>query len=75
MPTLYTAGSWKITMYAGDHNPPHFHIVTRDRMEAQLEIATLAVLKGDVRATVLRAALAWATKNRALLERTWIEMH
>ncbi len=63
MPTLYAAGSWKITMYAGDHNPPHFHIVTRDRTEAQVEIATMAVLRGDVRTTVLKAALVWATKN------------
>lgn len=75
MPTLYSAGAWKITMYAGDHNPPHFHIVTRDRMEAQVAIATLIVLKGEVRANVLKAALAWAAKNRALLEQTWAEMH
>lgn len=75
MPTLYSGGSWKITMYAGDHNPPHFHIVTRDRTEAQVAIATLAVLKGEVRANVLKAALAWAAKTRALLEQTWIEMH
>ncbi|HEY4124259.1 MAG TPA: DUF4160 domain-containing protein [Rhizomicrobium sp.] len=75
MPTLYAAGSWKITMYAGDHNPPHFHIVTRERTEAQVAIATLTVLRGNVRASVLRAALTWAAKNRSLLERTWDEMH
>jgi len=75
VPTLYSAGAWKITMYAGGHNPPHFHVVTRDRMEAQVMIATLTVLRGEVRANVLKAALAWAAKNRSLLERTWIELH
>jgi hypothetical protein len=75
VPTLFSTGSWKITMYAGDHNPPHFHIVTRDRMEAQVALATLIVLRGGVRANVLKAALAWAAKNRALLERAWAEMH
>jgi len=30
MPTLLDRRSWKITMYFGDHNPPHFHIVTKN---------------------------------------------
>jgi hypothetical protein len=49
--------------------------VTRDRTEAQIAISTLSILRGEVRANVLKAALAWAAKNRALLERTWAEMH
>jgi len=74
MPTLFSAGSWKITMYAADHNPPHFHIVTCDRAEAQIAIATLTIIRGEVRANVLKAALAWAAKNRGLLMTTWNEL-
>ena len=74
MPTLYSAGVWKITMYAADHNPPHFHIVTCDRAEAQIAIATLTIIRGEVRANVLKAALAWAAKNRGLLMTTWNEL-
>ncbi len=75
MPTPYAAGSWKITMYAGDHNPPHFHIVIRERTEAQVAMATLTVPWRNIRASVLKAALVWAAKNRSLPERTWNEMH
>ena len=75
MPRLQLFSATEIAMFFADHNPPHFHIVTRDRTEAQVALATLTVLKGEVRANVLKAALVWAAKNRALLERTWAEMH
>jgi len=48
MPTLLDRRSWKITMYFGDHNPPHFHIVTKTGQEAQIAIATLTVMAGEV---------------------------
>jgi len=73
MPTLLDKRSWKITMYFGDHNPPHFHIVTRGGGEAQVEIATLALLAGEVDARILAAAREWAVERKEFLFAKWEE--
>lgn len=44
MPTLYRQGNWKITMYFRDHPPPHFHVVTSSREEAQVAIRDLELI-------------------------------
>jgi Domain of unknown function (DUF4160) len=71
MPTLYRTANWKIAMYAGDHLPPHFHVLMRDGREVQIEIATLVVMAGAVPPPVLRTALGWAERNRPLLGAEW----
>lgn len=71
MPTLYRTANWKIAMYAGDHLPPHFHVLMRDGREAQIEIANLAVMAGAVAPRVLRAALDWAERNQSMLATEW----
>jgi hypothetical protein len=73
MPTLLDRKSWKITMYFGDHNPPHFHIVARTGQEAQIEIATLTVMAGAVEKRVLDAALEWAAGRQIFLLGKWRE--
>lgn len=75
MPTIYTGHGWKITMYYRDHEPPHFHIVTRDRRETQIRIEDLTVIIGDVQQKIVREALSWAAKNRAILLEKWQELH
>lgn len=74
MPTIKNFGGFRITMYFEDHNPPHFHIVSPTQ-EAVVEIATLTVMAGTMSATRLRAALAWASDNKELLERKWNDLH
>lgn len=74
MPTIRNFGGCKITMYFEDHNPPHFHVVSRTQ-EAVVEIATLTVLAGTMTRAKLSAALAWAADNKALLMRKWDEFH
>jgi len=71
MPTIYRTANWRIAMYAGDHLPPHFHILTRDGHEAQVEIATLTLMAGAVTPRILRAALDWAGEHRPLLAAEW----
>ncbi len=41
MPTLARLAQSTITMYAGDHLPPHFHVRMNDGREALVELATL----------------------------------
>ena len=75
MPALYTAEGWKITMYFRDHAPPHFHVMTRDRREAQIRISDLAVMAGHVPGATLAAAREWAAANKPVLMAKWDELH
>lgn len=62
-------------MYAGDHNPPHFHVLANDGAEAWVELATLTVIWGTVNRAALKEALAWASQNAALLAAKWKELN
>ena len=74
MPTIKNFGAFRITMYFEDHNPPHFHIVSPDD-EAIVEIETLTVIAGTIRAAYLNEAIEWARENKEALERKWDELH
>lgn len=75
MATLVRLAKSRLTMYAGDHNPPHFHVLANDGSEALIELASLRVIDGSVRPAVLREALAWANQNAALLAKRWKELN
>lgn len=75
MPTIHRGDGWKITMYYRDHEPPHFHIVTRDNREAQIRIEDLTVMIGDVPSKTVREAAVWASKNKSILLAKWTEFH
>lgn len=75
MATLIRLPKSKLTMYAGDHNPPHFHVLANDGSEALIDLASLRVIDGTVRPAVLKEALAWASQNVALLATKWKELN
>jgi hypothetical protein len=70
MPTLVVLGNVKIQMFALDHRPPHFHVVTPDG-EAVLAIEDLQVMRGFLRPRDLRLVVSWARLNKARLEDEW----
>lgn len=72
MPTIKDFGSFKITMYFGDENPPHFHVIAVDDA-ARIDIRTLEITKGSLPAKVAREAREWAVENRDLLLAKWNE--
>ena len=74
IPTIKDFGAFKITMYFGDHNPPHFHIIGAG-YRASVRIADQAVMatKGKLPPRVLMRARRWAADKRAALEAIWIE--
>ena len=74
MPTLYRTANWKITMYFGDHRPPHFHIVMKDGREALVALDSLEVIEGAVSSAALKAARKWGGANASLLSATWQQM-
>ncbi len=75
MATLARLTKSKLTMYAGDHNPPHFHVLANDGSEALIDLKSLRVISGGVRAAVAKEMLAWASGNVALLAATWKELN
>lgn len=75
MATLIRLPKSKLTMYAGDHNPPHFHVLANDGSEALIDLASLRVIDGTVRPAVFKEALAWASQNVALLATKWKELN
>jgi len=62
MPTVKRFPHCKITVYMGDHNPPHFHIVG-------VEIATMKVIRGN--ASAAKEALQWAAANVSEIQSEW----
>jgi hypothetical protein len=59
-----------ITMYYRDHEPPHFHAVYGEH-QAQIVIATLEPLFGELPSRALRLVREWAELHRAELEANW----
>ena len=70
MPTLVRLGNVLIRMFAEDHAPPHFHVVTPDH-EAMVRIDDLQVYAGSIDRKSLSIAIAWAAQNIELLENEW----
>ncbi|MGR6431095.1 DUF4160 domain-containing protein [Rhizobium sp. PAMB 3174] len=70
MPTLVRIGNIVIRMFADDHHPPHFHIVTPDHHGA-VRIADFVMIAGEMDRKSLQIALAWADENRTVLEGEW----
>jgi len=72
MPTIRRFANCKITMYADDHLPPHFHIEGRD-FRAVVEIETLSIRAGEVRRAA--EAMEWAASNIDVLRAEWARLN
>ena len=70
MPTVAIVDGVKIQFFAREHPPPHFHAVIAEH-RAQIEIASLRILKGRLPPAKLRAVIAWAATRREALEQAW----
>ncbi len=62
-----------ITMYFNDHPPPHFHVRFQD-FRAQINIATLAVLEGDLPPKELWLVQYWAREHQKELLQNWNDL-
>lgn len=70
MPTIVILGNVAIRMFANDHNPPHFHVVTSERQAAVL-LSDLSLMAGSMDRKNLAIALDWAARNKEVLDREW----
>ena len=72
MPTVRRFDNCKVSIYADDHMPPHFHIEGRG-FRVIVEIETMAVRAGDVRRAP--QAMGWARDNITLLRAEWMRFN
>jgi hypothetical protein len=72
MPTIRRFANCKISIYADDHLPPHFHIEGRG-FRAVVEVETMVVRAGNVRKAP--EALKWAKDNIAFLRDEWLRLN
>jgi hypothetical protein len=72
VPTIRRFAVCKISVYADDHAPPHFHIEGRG-FRAVVEIDTMTVRAGDVRRA--SDAMAWARENAGHLRDAWLSIN
>ena len=76
MPTIVRlSGTVRLCMYAGDHGPPHFHVLTGDGNAFMVRLDTLQVLAGRVDPKALALATRWADRNPALLAERWSDLN
>ena len=59
-----------ITMYFGDHQPPHFH-VRYNEWKAQVTIETITILNGTLPPRVFGLVAEWALVHRVELRENW----
>lgn len=72
MPTIGEFEGIRVMMFHRDHLPPHFH-VEYGGDEAEIAIATLEVLAGQLPNAVLRKVREWAATRQAELALDWVK--
>lgn len=70
MPLLARLRNCSLYIYADDHPPPHFHVRGPDS-NGVIDIASSAVVRGEVSRRDQVEALAWAAENLDKLMAEW----
>jgi hypothetical protein len=75
MPTIVRlSDSIRICMDAGDHDPPHFHVLTGDGKAFLMRLDTRQVLAGTASTEAFAVAVAWAVDHRETLAARWSDL-
>lgn len=70
MPTISAFFGIAIQMFWREHAPPHFHALYAE-FEAEIDIQTLEVIKGQLPRRALALVLEWAADHRKELREDW----
>jgi hypothetical protein len=70
MPRISQFYGIAVYLYYRDHAPPHFHAIYGE-YEAEVEIATAAVLGGKLPRRAQALVADWAVAHRDELQRNW----
>ena len=74
MPCIFRDGKVAIYIYADEHPPPHFHLRSPNS-NAQIDIATMQMMRGTASRAELAQAVTWAETNRTFLMQKWREFN
>ena len=74
MPTIGRLGNAKIVVYAADHNPPHFHLLSAE-YAAIVSIETLEITSGFVPRRIYEVARRWAVDHMDILREAWTRLN
>jgi hypothetical protein len=69
-------GKYEVHIYSRDHNPPHFHVISKDgSLDAKFRIDDGSLLSqyGDLRSGILKRINLWFNdiKTQAILNTIW----
>lgn len=70
MVTIAYVGSMKISMYKGDHNPPHCHVYTSDGREGRF-LFDGTYIEGRLKNKEIRLIASWMASNCEGLIEQW----
>lgn len=73
MPTIAESskGGIKIAVNFSDHNPPHFHVVKKNRTIARVSIREAVVIDGSLPRATLHRVLGWCVSHTKELLADW----
>ena len=71
---LTTINDLQIIIYSNDHDPPHFHVKTKElRIDAKFKIEDCSLLSGEISRRDLKKIEAFylSPKGKIIMERIW----
>jgi hypothetical protein len=74
MPSVIRLGNVKIAIYARDHRPPHFHILSAE-YAAIVSLDTLEITSGFVPKQMYELAVSWAKDHMDDLRQMWADLN
>ncbi|TXF79593.1 DUF4160 domain-containing protein [Chryseobacterium sp.] len=63
-----------IIIYSNDHDPPHFHVISKDKsIDAKFTIANCELIAGEMNAKNMKRIFAFynSAKTKMILEKIW----
>jgi len=69
-----TIRNMEIKIYANDHNPPHFHVISKDRdIDAKFKIENCEYISGKIDSKDLKRIIAFYNdiKTKMVMEMIW----
>ena len=69
-----TIDDLQVIIYSNDHNPPHFHVKTKDlKIDAKFKIENCELISGEISAKNLKKIEAFylSTKGKMVMELIW----
>jgi len=69
-----TIDDLQVIIYSNDHNPPHFHVKTKNlNIDAKFKIENCELIRGEINSKNLRKIKAFymSKKGRLVLESIW----